>query len=502
MAKIAIGMMTLGVACLCATSRAQITVTVLAGSGRAYGADAGVQVGQVQGRPTLWTGSAASIVELHSFGAALGAGGGQQVGYISAGSVVNAALWTGSAASLVNLHPSVSANSQAHGAGSGQQVGFADIAGIRRASLWTGSAASRVDLHPAGASTSIAHDCDGGVQVGETLHTFIYRASLWNGSAGSWVDLNPHPGVSSYAFGVSNGQQVGLTTTNSPPAITHAALWTGSAASFVDLNPPGATRSEALGVSNGIQVGFAFVSGQQRAVMWSGTPESWVDLHAFLPQGYASSQAGSVHAQGSFAFIVGSALHTSSNTARAVLWSLPCEPGVATHPAPFVSCPSGSAVFSVLASGFDPLTYQWQVEDANAPSGWTNLNNGAYIRDGAPVATISDATAPAAQWSGLAHEFFAATPTLSTRCVVSNACGSVASDPATLSVCFADFDDGSGTGICDGGVDIGDLLHYLDRFDAGDPSADIDDGSGTGTRDSAVDIGDLLYFLTRFEEGC
>ncbi len=68
--------------------------------------------------------------------------------------------------------------------------------------------------------------------------------------------------------------------------------------------------------------------------------------------------------------------------------------------------------------------------------------------------------------------------------------------------CVADYDDGSGTGTPDGGVDISDLLYYLGLFDAGNLDADIDDGSGTGTSDGGVDISDLLYFLVRFDLGC
>lgn len=68
--------------------------------------------------------------------------------------------------------------------------------------------------------------------------------------------------------------------------------------------------------------------------------------------------------------------------------------------------------------------------------------------------------------------------------------------------CVADVDDGSGTGTCDGGVTIEDLLHYLALFDSGDVAADVDDGSATGTPDGGVTIEDLLYFLARFDAGC
>ncbi len=68
--------------------------------------------------------------------------------------------------------------------------------------------------------------------------------------------------------------------------------------------------------------------------------------------------------------------------------------------------------------------------------------------------------------------------------------------------CVADVDDGSFTGIPDGGVTIDDLLYYLYIFENGDLAADVDDGSATGTPDGGVTIDDLLYYLQRFELGC
>lgn len=68
--------------------------------------------------------------------------------------------------------------------------------------------------------------------------------------------------------------------------------------------------------------------------------------------------------------------------------------------------------------------------------------------------------------------------------------------------CVADFDDGSGTGVPDGGVTIDDLLYYLGIFEAGASCCDVDDGSGTGKPDGGVTIDDLLYYLIHFEAGC
>ncbi len=68
--------------------------------------------------------------------------------------------------------------------------------------------------------------------------------------------------------------------------------------------------------------------------------------------------------------------------------------------------------------------------------------------------------------------------------------------------CPADLDDGSGTGVRDGGVDINDLLYFLAGYEAGEMTVDLDDGSGLGIPDGGVDINDLLFFLAHYEGGC
>jgi hypothetical protein len=71
-------------------------------------------------------------------------------------------------------------------------------------------------------------------------------------------------------------------------------------------------------------------------------------------------------------------------------------------------------------------------------------------------------------------------------------------------LCPADLDDGSGTGTKDGGIDINDLLYFLEKFEQGNIAADLDnDGDpAIGVPDGGVDISDLLFFLARFEAGC
>jgi hypothetical protein len=55
----------------------------------------------------------------------------------------------------------------------------------------------------------------------------------------------------------------------------------------------------------------------------------------------------------------------------------------------------------------------------------------------------------------------------------------------------------------DGGVDINDLLAFIDLFANGDVLGDLDDdGVLPPDPDNAVDINDLLFFLVQFEAGC
>jgi hypothetical protein len=71
-------------------------------------------------------------------------------------------------------------------------------------------------------------------------------------------------------------------------------------------------------------------------------------------------------------------------------------------------------------------------------------------------------------------------------------------------ICPADLDNGSMSGIRNGGVGIEDLVFFLHGFEVGLDVVDLDnDGDpAVGTPDAAVTIEDLLYFLNHFEGGC
>jgi hypothetical protein len=105
----------------------------------------------------------------------------------------HALLWTGTAASVVDLNPSGFDSSQAYGVGGGQQVGegIPSGGGAFHALLWSGTAASAVDLNPSGFYSSDAKATNGQLEVGtgQASSTSDGIAMLWSGTAASAVNL-------------------------------------------------------------------------------------------------------------------------------------------------------------------------------------------------------------------------------------------------------------------------------------------------------------------------
>jgi hypothetical protein len=327
---------------LVATAQAQWTVVNLhpagaTGNSSAAGVDGAQQVGSARvganDHASLWTGTAASWVDLHPptalASSARDVSGGKQVGWIvTEAGAVGARLWSGTAGSAVNLAPAGSMESQARGGGAGAQAGWARLAGVDQAGWWKDTSASWINLHPTALTPiiSIGYDAEGGQQVGAAHFDFpggaFSRAALWTGTAASFVNL--HPAVSpqasgSEALGVQGGRQVGYASVGCATC-SHASLWSGTAASWVDLHPLGATTSRATAVYNSRQVGFVVIGASNRASLWSGTAASWVNLHAFLPANFTSSSAAGIWHDANSTRIVGSGFNSTTMRTEALMW--------------------------------------------------------------------------------------------------------------------------------------------------------------------------------------
>jgi len=295
------------------------------GVGTAYGSGGGQQVGYTSfSHAALWSGTPESFVDLNpdlwNTSVAMGVGGGLQVGTANRQqvcgekkgacngtyTVVQPFLWSGSAASAVNLTPFNLGygGGQAYGTDGVQQVGV----GMQQvgfgaysqpfAVLWTGTADSAVSLNPSNSTESAAYAVAGGQQAGY-IYSFQH-AALWTGTAASVVDLHPAGYTSSQAHATNGTQQAGFGWVASPAQVNrqHALVWSGSAASVVDLDqfmPLGFTQANATGIdAAGNVVGWAVKvsangTANFHAVMWVPS-----DAASNFSQGVGLSQSSVV----------------------------------------------------------------------------------------------------------------------------------------------------------------------------------------------------------------
>jgi List-Bact-rpt repeat protein len=168
-----------------------------------------------------------------NFSKALGIRNGQQVGYVSNASypygetlsyhpLSHAVLWTGSAASAVDLNPAGYTASEALATNGTQQGGWAYNSlplQSQHAALWSGTADSFIDMNPAGYSDSRITALTATQQVGDGwagpmgAMGSVRHALVWSGTPGSVVDLNqylPAGYIHAVATGIdANGNVVG-----------------------------------------------------------------------------------------------------------------------------------------------------------------------------------------------------------------------------------------------------------------------------------------------------
>jgi hypothetical protein len=195
----------------------------------------------------LWNGLAAPPTDLaptnlvgivHSY--AEGTNGVQQVGegdiYDASHSLYgysHALLWTGTAASAVDLHPtnlSGFADSYALATDGKQQVGGGGTdSGYANALVWNGSPSSAVDLNPAGFNSSVAYGVLNGKQVGSAqTPDSVSHAIVWSSTAASAVDLHlllPNSFQYSRAYNIDNSGNIFGIAFNSSDQRYHAIEW-------------------------------------------------------------------------------------------------------------------------------------------------------------------------------------------------------------------------------------------------------------------------------------
>ncbi len=319
----------------------------------------------------------------------------------------------------------------------------------------------------------------------------------WTGSA--WGSLGSGCNALVLALHVlSTGDLVagGTFTTAGGQGASRVARWTGSAWSAMGSGFNAQPLCLAETTDGQLLAGGHFVSSGSttlnRFARWDGS--AWQPLGAGMDQyvmTLTTAPSGQFWAGGGFSSVDALA---SPFLAR----HDPRGPVMIDHgPESATTCQNGSPTLSVTASGPGPVAIGWEIE--REPGEWASLST-------------EPLELPGGGWASAAYPSADATPIsivhspgvfeYGVRAVASDVCDSSTSAVAIITICPSDLDNGSGSGTCDGGVDINDLLYFLAMYESGALGADLDDGSGLGVPDGGVDVNDLLFFLAHFLGGC
>lgn len=169
------------------------------------------------------------------------------------------------------------------------------------------------------------------IALGQTAATdATIHALLLLPPAGEVFELEPAGFSSSSANSTDGHQQVGALYVGSTQ---HAALWGGTPESGVDLHPgllEGFDQSLAWGIGGGQQVGGGTgpVAGNnnEHALLWKGTPDSAMDLH---PAGFTFSRAYGTDGQQQVGFGI------TASRSHALLWNGTASSAVDLQPPSF-----------------------------------------------------------------------------------------------------------------------------------------------------------------------
>jgi hypothetical protein len=190
-------------------------------------------------------------------------------------------------------------------------------------------------------------------------------------------------------------------------------------------------------------------------------------------------------------------------------WGQTVAPTITAHPQSVVTC--GTAAFAVSATTVctDAFSYTWQLRSGPTQS-WSTISNGPSSLPGGQTLTASGATTSQLSLSSGPSGWIG---TVEVHCIVTNTCGSVTSDTATLTTtprCSPSDIAGNASGpvqCSDGTVDGSDFIAFINSFAIGDATVDrLADVAGSGPNndepDGTIDGTDFIAFINAFAIGC
>ncbi len=348
----------------------------------------------------------------------------------------------------------------------------------------------------------------GDLVAGGTFHTAggvsASRVARWNGSTWSNLGSGVNDDVSVLAV-LPNGDLIagGEFTNAGGVSANRIARWNGSTWSAlgtgVSGEPTPTIRVSALTLlpSGDMIAGGRFTSAggviANYIARWNGSSWSalgsgmgnWVSAMALLPNGD---------------LVAGGAFTTAGEVpvSRIARWGLP-RMSIPDHPDPTaVDAGETLHLIATVNPDFSDVSVQWQRNGADITDGPAGASPGGGMVSGAsgPLPS-SPTTVPVT----LSISDVQPSDSGSYTAVFSNACGSVTSAPATVTVnpppCIADFN-------ADTEVDILDFLDFFDAFgqceNAPAPCPSVEANADVNG-DTLVDILDFLDFFDAFGQG-
>lgn len=334
----------------------------------------------------------------------------------------------------------------------------------------------------------------GGYHGSNSLETWEWNGSVWTLRPGGPSSRFLH----AMAFDSARGKTVLFGGFNNVSGIVHAdtwewngTIWTQRLASGPLLRLRHAMAYDAAREVTVLFGGATLTAGTYYNDTWEWNGATWIRR---LVNGPPERQGHAMAYDTARGVIVlfGGAVHFDLLYADTWEMSWCPLPSITAHPSSRSVCPSDSTNFAVAASvaGGGALAYGWQWQ-FEGDSAWVPIVAGLNSFAGVPQFDATGTTTTRVslrppvgpggirQWPN---------PGYRVQAVVSNACGSVVSDPALLTICAADSN-------CDGFLDFFDYDEFVTSFETG---GDLADFNGDGF----IDFFDYDLFVATFEVGC
>ncbi len=337
----------------------------------------------------------------------------------------------------------------------GGQFGTAGGQLVNYIARWNGSAWSALGTGMDGYVNALAVLPSGDLVAGGRFGTAggAYQTSAiarWNGAAWSAVTYGIYEGQVMALTVLPDGDLVvgGTFTSAGGVAANEVARWNGSAWSALgagmnrfDISSNAFVEALAVLPSGDLVAGGAFTTYNGAPgnfiARWNGS--EWSALGAGMAGIPTDTAVCALTVLASGDLVVGGAFQTAGESVSASLARYSfggTAPEVTGQPAGALACMSGSASFHVAGAGTAPLSYQWQVQYSG---GWLSLTDGAGVPIGPSYAGNVQGSSTSQLTVGSVTDLFAHSNVVQFRCVVTNSCGSVNSNAATLTRNSADF---------------------------------------------------------------